>query len=164
MAEPVMLYPVRRTVTVNASPERAFVVFTQGIAAWWPSTHHVGPTPADAVIEPFLGGRCYARAGDGTQTDWGRVLDWDPPSRVRLAWLLTPEWQYEPDVARCSEVEVRFEAEGAEITRVTLEHRGFERYVRGGGNLRRDVDSAGGWGLLLDRYAHAVQADNETSR
>ncbi|MDQ6779092.1 MAG: SRPBCC family protein [Actinomycetota bacterium] len=164
MAERATLSPVRRTVTVKASPERAFVVFTEGIASWWPPAHHVGPTPADAVIEPFLGGRCYALARDGTQTDWGRVLDWDPPSRVRLAWLLTPQWQYEPDVAQCSEVEVRFDAEGTETTRVTLEHRGFERYVEGGESLRRDVDSAGGWGLLLERYAQAVQEGDGTSR
>lgn len=164
MAERVELSPVRRTVNVKASPDRAFVVFTEGIAAWWPSTQHVGPTPADAVIEPFLEGRCYARAHDGTQTERGKVLDWDPPSRVRLAWLLAPEWQYTPDVANCSEVEVRFEAEDTETTRVTLEHRGFERYMEGGESLRRDVDSAGGWGLLLDRYAQAVEADNGTSR
>lgn len=104
------------------------------------------------------GGRCYAQAGDGTQTDWGKVLDWDPPSRVRLAWLLTPEWQYEPDPERCSEVEVRFDAQDNETTRVTLEHRGFERYLHGGASLRHDVDSAGGWGLLLDRYAQTVDA------
>ncbi len=156
MVEPSAISPVRRTVIVNALPAQAFAVFTEGIATWWPRTQHVGLTPADAVIEPFAGGRCYARAGDGTQTDWGKVLDWDPPSRVRLAWLLTPEWQYEPDPARCSEVEVRFDAQDNEMTRVTLEHRGFERYLEGGESLRSDVNSAGGWGLLLDRYAQTV--------
>ena len=158
MAERPVIWPVRRTVTVNASPERAFAVFTDGIATWWPRAQHVGPTPADAVIEPFVGGRCYARAGDGTQTDWGRVLDWDPPRRVRLAWLLTPAWRYDPDAARCSEVEVRFDAQEDEMTRVTLEHRGFERYLDGGQSLRSEVDSAGGWGRLLDRYAQTVDA------
>ncbi len=158
MTEPSAISPVRRTVTVKALPEQAFAVFTEGIATWWPCTQHVGPTPADAVIEPFAGGRCYARAGDGAQTDWGKVLDWDPPSRVRLAWLLTPEWQYEPDPTRCSEVEVRFDVQDNETTRVTLEHRGFERYLQGGESLRADVDSAGGWGLLLDRYAQTVDA------
>ena len=164
MAERAELSPVSRTVTVKASPERAFAVFTDGIATWWPPAQHVGPTPADAVIEPFLGGRCYARARDGTQTEWGKVLDWDPPSRLRLAWLLTPEWRYEPDVARCSEVEVRFDVQDAQTTRVMLEHRCFERYAEGGEGLRSDVDSAGGWGLLLDCYAQAVGAEPGASR
>ncbi len=83
---------------------------------------------------------------------------------MRLAWLLTPEWQYEPDVTRCSEVEVRFAAADAETTRVTLEHRGFERYGEGGERLRGDVDSAGGWGRLLDRYLQTVQAGDGISR
>ncbi len=149
--------PVRRTVIVQAPASRAFEVFTAGIATWWPPSQHVGETPADAVIEPGVGGRCYARAHrDGTQTDWGRVLEWEPPSRVRLAWLLTPEWFYQADPTRASEVELRFEPENAQTTRVTLEHRGFERYAEGGESLRNQVDSAGGWGLLLHRFAETI--------
>jgi uncharacterized protein YndB with AHSA1/START domain len=145
---------VRRAVTVDAPIERAFNVFTEQLEAWWPhDTHQVGPTPADAVMEPFEGGRCYARAHDGTQTDWGRVLAWDPPNRVVFAWLLTPQWEFEPDPAKASEVEVSFATSGDGRTRVELEHRGFERYSDGGDAMREQVDSAGGWGLLLDRYA-----------
>src|SRR4051794_15996633 len=89
MTEQVAGATVRREVTVQAPVERAFSVFTEGIATWWPheETHNVGPTPADAVMEPFEGGRCYAKAYDGTETDWGRVMTWDPPEprRVRVA-------------------------------------------------------------------------------
>ena len=64
---------VRRELTVQAQIERAFDVLTQRMHTWWPhDSHHVGPTPADAVMEPFEGGRCYSRAHDDTETEWGR--------------------------------------------------------------------------------------------
>jgi uncharacterized protein YndB with AHSA1/START domain len=144
----------RREITVEAPIERAFHTFTEGMPNWWPhETHHVGPTPADAVMEPFEGGRCYNRAhGDGTETEWGRVMAWEPPARVVFAWMLTPQWQFEPDPSKASEVEVRFTALEDGRTRVDLEHSGFERYAKGGDEMRDTVDSAGGWGLLLDLY------------
>ncbi|HMJ33498.1 MAG TPA: SRPBCC family protein [Baekduia sp.] len=149
---------VRRTVTVAAPVARAYDVFTSGMASWWPKdTHHVGPTPAEAVIEPFVDGRCYARAHDGTETDWGRVLAWEPPSRLVFAWLLTPQWGFEPDPALASEVEVRFTATGEDSTEVVLTHSGFERYAEGGETMRAQVDGAGGWGALLDLYVSALR-------
>ena len=33
---------VRRSVTVTASPQRAFDVFTSAIDTWWPRSHHIG--------------------------------------------------------------------------------------------------------------------------
>jgi uncharacterized protein YndB with AHSA1/START domain len=151
---------VTREISVNAPIEHAFAVFTAGMGTWWPrgESHNVGPTPAEAIMEPFDGGRCYSRADDGTETDWGRVLAWEPPGRVVFAWLLTPRWEYEPDPSKASEVEVRFTAAG-EGTRVVLEHRGFERYAEGGEDMRKVVDSPGGWGVLLDRYASTVTGE-----
>src|SRR3954447_22413722 len=161
MTEQVAGATVRREVTVQAPVERAFSVFTEGIATWWAheETHNVGPTPADAVMEPFEGGRCYAKAYDGTETDWGRVMTWDPPSRVVFAWLLSPQWEYEPDPSRASEVEVRFEDDGSGGTRVELEHRGFERYAAGGDAMRDQVDKPGGWTALMEMYAGAFEED-----
>jgi len=150
---------VRREVTVKAPVERAFSVFTKGIATWWPreESHNVGPTPADAVMEPFEGGRCYSKAYDGTETDWGRVMTWDPPRRVVFAWLLSPQWEYEPDPAKASEVEVRFEEDGSGGTHVALEHRGFERYAAGGDAMRDQVGRPGGWTALMELYAGAFE-------
>jgi uncharacterized protein YndB with AHSA1/START domain len=161
MTEQTLAAAVRREVTVDAPIERAFAVFTEGIATWWPhgESHNVGPTPADAVIEPFAGGRCYARAhADGTETDWGRVLAWEPPGRLVFAWLLTPQWQFEPDPAKASEVEVRFTDLGGGRTRVALSHSKFERYGPGGDAMREQVASAGGWGSLLEFYAGGLAA------
>jgi uncharacterized protein YndB with AHSA1/START domain len=151
---------VRKTITVNASVERAFKVFTEGYDSWWPRSHHIGKVPMQkAIIEARGGGRCYTIQTDGSECDWGRVLAWDPPRRLVLAWQITPEWGYEPDLARSSEVEIRFNAEPGGGTRVDLEHRHFERHGAGGATMRTAVDSTGGWGSLLEMFkARAEQA------
>jgi uncharacterized protein YndB with AHSA1/START domain len=152
---------VRREVAVDVPVDRAFDVVTRRLDAWWPhDSHHIGATPAIAVLEPRVGGRCFSLAEDGTQTDWGQVLTFDPPSRLVFAWMLTPAWQFEPDPARASEVEVTFTALTPARTEVVLTHGGFERYASGGDEMRELVDGAGGWGMLIDRYAqHATVAD-----
>jgi uncharacterized protein YndB with AHSA1/START domain len=106
---------VQRTVTVEANPGRAFDVFTAGIDTWWPKSHHIGAAPMkESKIECRVGGRCYTEHEDGASVDWGKVLVWEPPHRLVLAWQVTHQWGYEPDLAKASEVEVRFTAlEGA---------------------------------------------------
>jgi uncharacterized protein YndB with AHSA1/START domain len=149
--------PVRKTVTVKTSAERAFQVFTEGFDTWWPRSHSIGGLPLKkAVIETKVGGRCYQESVDGTECDWGRVIVWEPPRRFVLAWQLNAEWQYEPDIAQASEVEVRFTPESDGSTRVDLEHRHFERHGAAGGVIRSGVDSPNGWGSLLALFAETA--------
>ena len=105
-----------------------------------------------ALIETFVGGRCYQRSIDGSECDWGRVIVWEPPHRFVLAWQLNADWQYDPDLARTSEVEVRFTPEPGGGTRVDLEHRHFERHGARGIDIRTGVDSPDGWGSLLEMF------------
>jgi uncharacterized protein YndB with AHSA1/START domain len=71
------LAAVRRSVTVKAPVERAFAVFTEAFTTWWPADYHVNPNGYEAsFIEPRLGGRWYERAADGSEADWGTVLEW----------------------------------------------------------------------------------------
>jgi uncharacterized protein YndB with AHSA1/START domain len=145
---------VRKTITVQASPERAFEVFTAGMDSWWPRTHHIGKSPmTKSVLEGRVGGRCYSEQADGTDCDWGQVLAWEPPTRLVIAWQITHTWGYEPDLTKASEVEVRFSAVGEGRTRVDLEHRYFERMGAGGEVMRKSVDSPGGWGSLLEMFS-----------
>jgi uncharacterized protein YndB with AHSA1/START domain len=148
---------VRRSVTVAATPERAFDVFTAGFKSWWPiESHHIGKTMAtDVVIDPHAGGRWFERDADGNECDWGAVLAFEPPHRLLLAWQLTPEWAYDPDPEKGTEVEVTFTAvDGG--TLVELEHRGFEKHGESGTKMRDAVGAPGGWGDLLDAFAKAV--------
>ena len=58
--------PVRKSVTVKASVERAFEVFTSDFDSWWPRTHHIGKTPMTrGILEGRAGGRCYTEHVDG---------------------------------------------------------------------------------------------------
>jgi uncharacterized protein YndB with AHSA1/START domain/uncharacterized damage-inducible protein DinB len=151
--------PVKKSIAVRASVEDAFKVFTEGFDTWWPRSHHIGKQPlVKAVMETRAGGRCFGREADGTECDWGRVLSWDPPHSLVLAWQINPSWQYEPDLAKASEVEIRFTAEAGGMTRVDLEHRHFERHGTGADQMRAGVDAPNGWSELLQSFANTATA------
>jgi uncharacterized protein YndB with AHSA1/START domain len=148
---------VSKTVTVNAPIEKAFRVFTEGFDTWWPRGHKIGEADLkQAVIEGKDGGRWYEIDVDGSECDWGRVLVWDPPGRLVLAWQLSASWEYDPELL--TEVEVRFVAEGPSRTRVQLEHRNLDRYGDAREQMRSQFDGEGGWSGLLERYAEAAAA------
>jgi uncharacterized protein YndB with AHSA1/START domain len=148
---------VHHSITVAAPQERAFTTFTQGFNQWWPRTHKIGPAElAEAVIEGREGGRWYERDVDGTECDWGKVLVWDPPARLVLDWQLTGEFAYDADLH--TEVEVSFVAEGPGSTRVTLEHRGLDAYGDQLDEVRRSIDSPGGWRGILELFADSIAA------
>jgi uncharacterized protein YndB with AHSA1/START domain len=150
--------PVVKSVTVKASVDRAFQVYTEGFDTWWPRSHHIGKSPMKrAIIEGKAGGRCYSEQTDGTDCDWGTVLVWEPPHRFVMAWQITPQWQYEPDLAKSSEVEVRFTSEPDGSTRVDLEHRYFNRHGPGADAMRTAVESTDGWGDLLKLFAARLE-------
>jgi uncharacterized protein YndB with AHSA1/START domain len=150
MTQIITIAPVQKTIRVKTSAAHAFEVFTAGLGRWWPKDHGIGKTPRKGMMmETRLGGRWYEIAEDGTQTNIGRIIAWEPPQRFVMSWDITSEWK--PDAAVGSEVEVRFIAEGANATRVELEHRKFEQLgAEGGEKVRRDVD--GGWPGLLEAY------------
>jgi uncharacterized protein YndB with AHSA1/START domain len=149
---------VRQSVVVDAPRERAFAVFTDGMTSWWPTdSHSIGSAPmAGAVIEPRPGGRWYERGEDGSECDWGRVLAWDPPERVVLAWQISADWKADPDIH--TEVEVRFTTEDDGRTRVELEHRHLEAFGERAEQMRGVFGSDGGWRTLLARFAEAAGA------
>jgi len=150
--------PVRKTITVNASLEHAFSVFTDGYDTWWPRSHHIGSSPMKrAILEGRTGGRCYSEQEDGTDCDWGTVVVWDPPTRIVIAWQISSEWKYEPDLARSSEVEVVFTPEPGGRTRVDLEHRYLARHGAGADRMREAVGGEGGWGGLLQLFARKAE-------
>jgi DNA-binding transcriptional ArsR family regulator/uncharacterized protein YndB with AHSA1/START domain len=134
---------VARTERVNAPLAVAFEVFAG--QQWWPvHTHHLAhPAGREVVLEPFAGGRWFERAADGTETDWGTVLAWQPPYRLLLTWQVSPDWTYEPDPARGSEIEVTFTPEGPHITRVDFTHRHLERYGLQADRMRQILDGKG---------------------
>ncbi|MBD9328362.1 SRPBCC domain-containing protein, partial [Mycobacterium tuberculosis] len=104
------------------------------------------------VFECHAGGHIYDRGVDGSVCKWARVLVYEPPSRVLFTWDIGPTWRPETDLAKTSEVEVRFTAQSAETTRVDLEHRHLDRHGPGWESVADGVDSEAGWPLYLRRY------------
>jgi len=109
--------------------------------------------------EPRVGGRWYERGDDGSTCDWGRVLVWEPPSRLVLSWDVSADWQYDPELK--TEIEIRFIAAGEDGTRVELEHRKLDRYGARREEMRRIFDSEGDWGRLLAMFAARAVAEGE---
>lgn len=148
-------------LTVAAPIERAFHVFTSSFGTWWPSDYHIGKADmADAILEPKVGGRWFERGADGSECDWGRVLEWEPPRRLLVTWQINGQWQYDPDPEHASEIEVRFTADGPEQTVVELRHRHLDRLVLGQA-LREGISGGGGWIAVLAAFAAA--ADKEVA-
>ena len=106
---------------VKATPERAFAVFTQEIGDWWRPNGLFQTTPRPPGRLAFDDGRLIETLADGKVFEIGKVLVWEPAERLVFSWR---QASFPPDLH--TEVEVRFEAVGAE-TRVSVEHRGFDR-------------------------------------
>ena len=148
---------VSHSVLVPLEPEAAFELFADRHGEWWPKeSHHILDGPAaDAVLEPREGGRWYERSQDGEECDWGRVLEIDRPNRLLLAWQLTPEWKFDPDISNATHVEITFEPEDGG-TRVRLVHSGFEVHGEAGPAMRESVGGKGGWAELMELYKIAA--------
>lgn len=104
---------------VKASPERAFAVFTGEIGDWWRPNGLFQTTPRAPGRLAFEGGRLIETRAGGKVFEIGKVMAWEPPTRLVFSWR---QASFPPDLH--TEVEVRFEAVGQE-TRVSVEHRGF---------------------------------------
>jgi uncharacterized protein YndB with AHSA1/START domain len=148
---------VRKEIVVDAPIERAFNVFTDRFGDFKPREHNLLGAPiTETTFEPRVGGHIFDRAEDGSECRWARILAYEPPTRVVFSWDIGPTWQIETDPANASEVEVRFVPEGADRTRVLLEHRHIDRHGPGWDAIRQGVEGDEGWPLYLARYADLV--------
>ncbi len=112
------------SLRVKTTPVHAFDVFTNDIASWWQPNGLFQVTPkGDGVLrfEPGENGRLVATLPDGEDFEIGRILVWAPGELLSFTWR---QATFPPDLV--TEVEVRFEPVGEE-TRVTIEHRGWDR-------------------------------------
>lgn len=145
---------VRREVVVAAPLDQAFSAFVDRFGDFKPREHNLLSVPiVSTVFEPHVGGHIYDLAEDGTECRWARVLAYDPPHRVVFSWDIGPTWQLEMDTANTSEVEVSFESEAPNRTRVALEHRHLDRHGPGWEALADGISQDQGWPLYLTRYA-----------
>jgi uncharacterized protein YndB with AHSA1/START domain len=141
--------PVRRVVRTNASPPRAFEIFTAQMGRWWPRGQTVALQPhEDIVIEPRVGGRWFERDSQGRETQWGTVLAWEPPERLILAWQLDAERRY--DASLVTEVEICFAPAPGGGTEVSLEHRNLDRFRKHAEHWATAIGD--GWSVMLSKF------------
>jgi len=147
----VKIEPVRKQLKVGLSVERAFALFTAGIGTWWPlATHSVGHEQAETCyFEGWVGGRIVEVLEDGSQSEWGKVLTWEPFHRIVFQWYPGRE----PDTAQ--EVTVTFsEIPGGSL--VELVHVGWETLGQAGLAQRNGYDT--GWDYVLAKFIIAANS------
>jgi uncharacterized protein YndB with AHSA1/START domain len=151
-----ILPDVRKSVTVAATPDECFKIFTERPTDWWPPSHIlVRKERVGLAFEPGVGGRYYEWDVEGNEIAWGRVLEWVPGRRVAMSWRITPYWQSLPTDEGASEIEVDFEAEGEGHTKVSLAHVKLDRHGPGAENIFKALDGPSP-GETLERFARAV--------
>jgi uncharacterized protein YndB with AHSA1/START domain len=137
------LPPIRRDVTVSWDQATAFRRFVEDFGSWWPArTHSVGGERVRRVVfECRPGGLIFEEHVDGRRFQWGKVLEIEPPRRVKFTW--------HPSRAAhtAQHVEVRFEADGAG-TRVELISDKWENWGKNGHRARRGYDV--GWSYIMN--------------
>ena len=109
---------VVRSVDVGVDPPTAFRLFTDEIGEWYQGGRYSWNDPDRAIgirFEPGVGGSLLELYADGSSYEMGRILDWEPGSRVlfRYSNVYLP-----PDPP--TEVEVRFEAISAGTPRAII--------------------------------------------
>ncbi|MEO3808557.1 SRPBCC domain-containing protein [Sphaerisporangium sp. B11E5] len=163
-SRPLRPPPVRQSTIVRSDVDHTFEVFVRTIGLWWP----VRPFSAgqdkvrDVTLEQRAGGRVYETWEDGTVVQWGELVDWRPPHGFTMTWDITPV---------ATEVELTFTALGPALTRVAVEHRGWE--ALGDAELSKDCALPGGytggaynegWTTILARFTTAAEAADQPGR
>ena len=149
--------PIRQSIVVRQTRERTFDAFVRSIGDWWPLVPF--SMGADRIVrvefEQRLDGRIYEVWDDGTERDWGRVIEWQPPERFVMTWNITGE---------PTDVELSFTALDDGTTRVDLEHRGWDRLTEAqlgedcalpGGYLGGSFER--GWRTILGAFVTAAE-------
>jgi uncharacterized protein YndB with AHSA1/START domain len=141
---------IRKSVTVSVPVERAFHVFTEEIATWWPlRTHAVDTERSDTVVmEGRVGGRLFERTPEGEEHLWGTIVTWDPPRHI------TYSWHPGRGDETAQEVDITFTQDG-DRTRVDIAHYGWEKLS---GPVEDTLASYHeGWDKVVGLYTEAAE-------
>jgi uncharacterized protein YndB with AHSA1/START domain len=144
---------LRKVVTVPATPDRAFELFTQSIHEWWPlPTHSVGEERAVGVVfGKGVGVEIVETMADGSRAVWGTITRWEPPDRVTFTWH-----PGNPEV-EAGTVEVTFTLSSSGGTVVELVHSGWDRRPDGA-RARTSYDT--GWDTVIGRFVLFIAGPN----
>jgi uncharacterized protein YndB with AHSA1/START domain len=137
---------VESSIEIEASPERCFDVFFDGIRDWFFETEET-KSVRPARIERKLGGRFYVEYADGTENLLAIVTMIKPGRELRLKGDFTVPQAFTANVT------VRFQA-GSSGTLVAIEH-------RMSGEFDEDIPAGfdEGWTDGLEKLKTLVESD-----
>jgi len=145
-----VIEPLRISFEIECAPDHAFATWTRRAGSSWPPEHTVShERGAEIVFEPRVGGRIFERTPDGTEIDWGEIVEWEPPRRLRYLWHIATDPEHATDV------EIVFRELPDSTTRVEIEHGGWDRLGEIGQEWR-DANQAG-WDGVLPSYSEAAR-------
>jgi len=147
-----MIEPIVKTLTLPVTAERAFSLFTTGIASWWPVATHslsasAGALPIAVEIDGRRGGQIVETLHDGRREPWGTITEWQPGRRFSMTWHVGRP----PESA--SQVTVTFESLSTGC-KVTLVHDNWQNLGDQGPHLRENYQT--GWDGVLAQYRDAA--------
>jgi hypothetical protein len=148
----INLTSITKELTVEASQQTAFKVFTEQMDLWWPRTHHIGSTDmTEMVVELQVNGRWYSKHTEPTQPNIGYVMRYEPFDLFVLAWQINGDFKCDP--ALVTEVVVQFIPNGSQTTRVKFEHKDLHKL--GNGKAVESMDQ--GWGDIMAVYKQQAE-------
>jgi hypothetical protein len=143
--------PIRQALILEVDQHRTFETFVRRLSTWWPMEARSPHRPSAQVrVEEWGGGRIYRVDPGGREYEWGRLTSWDPPNSFSFVSESAPE-------SERTEVALRFQRLGPALTRVVVEHRGWERLSSA--LYDRHTSHVGGWLAALRRYAAIFETD-----
>ncbi len=78
--------PIVKTVTVPLDPDRAFRLFTEEIADWWPRDTAAGTDSPSIHVPETVGEEVIETRPDGSTTRWGTVTEHHPGRAFGMTW------------------------------------------------------------------------------
>lgn len=151
---PLRRPPIRQSTVVRSNLAHTFDVFVDTLGDWWPlRPYSLGQDRVrEVVFERAAGGRVYEVWTDGTDVTWGHLRAWEPPHRFVMTWGALPPG---------TEVELTFRGLGPALTRVAVEHRGWENLTEE--QIAAAGDYRAGWAAVLAAFpAHVHREGSET--
>ena len=148
-----MLEPFVYTIEVDCNQEKAFGIFVNDMAAWWPldkrsMSMHSGKPPKALLVEPKAGGKIVEIGHDDTEYHWGTFKTFDPPEAIRMDFHMGLS-------ADCASlVEVRFTDLSNERTQVVLTHSNWEAFGDMAEMMRGGYRS--GWVIIFEEAFKAA--------
>ena len=139
-----MTDPIVKILTVPLSPKRAYKLFTEEMADWWPLEQHSISQDGTATIHvpDRVGEQVIEEKPDGTTTPWGRVTESAPGEAFGMTWHVgRPE-------SDATHVRVTFDVV-ADGTKVTLVHDGWHAMGNEAKALRQNYFK--GWEFVFSQ-------------